>query len=249
MALLFSGADTHRVNCGSGGSLDDINPFTWWFWLNHDGSTSSDGRIAAKDHKNLRETGTTKQQRLVVARATGTDNTTSNHTITQDQWEFGAVTYSTTSPGVHYHGTLSTVVVASGETTNATGSGAVNSDAAGALIIGNRSNADREFNGHIAVFGFEDKELSLDELAMVQFNPGYSLTSNVSWWMLGFPGTGTQRDWSSNSNDGTVTGATETDHVPLNHPFWRPTLGILTAAAASTVPPLFYHHRHHNLAG
>jgi len=61
----------------------------------------------------------------------------------------------------------------------------------------------------------------------------------------GLPGT-TVQDLSGSGFDGTVTGATSIDHVPLNHPFWQPTpWGFPAAAGGLSIPIAAYHYNHH----
>lgn len=68
--------------------------------------------------------------------------------------------------------------------------------------------------GPIAWFGFWNRILSLGEIWAQQFRP--HVTSGCLWFgHLGANGTGTQANWAGSGNNGTVTGATVADHVPI----------------------------------
>ena len=78
-------------------------------------------------------------------------------------------------------------------------------------------------------------DLALAEIQRQQFRP-HPLASTLVFCMLGYAGTGTQPDWSGNGNNGTVTGATVADHVPLGAFGFQGWPGAFTAAAVVATP-------------
>jgi len=86
----------------------------------------------------------------------------------------------------------------------------------------------RGFPGRIAVVMIFNRQPSLGELKAQQFNP-HVVSGCVGYW--NFWGTGTQPDFSGHGNNGTVTGATASAHVPLRAPFavWDGWRGAFTA--------------------
>jgi hypothetical protein len=113
-----------------------------------------------------------------------------------------------------YKGNLTTVAAEISYAYRTDGSGTLNSDAAANFSIGNASGYGAAWPGTIAWFAHWNRVLTLAEVVEQQFNP--HVTSGCVLFMhLGYNGTGTQPDWSGNGNNGTVTSATVSDHVPL----------------------------------
>jgi len=85
------------------------------------------------------------------------------------------------------------------------------------LIVGNTTNTAREFRGRMAISMFTTTQLTDQQMRAWQWNP----KAIGSPALLGFYGFGGANsiDYSGNAINGTVTGATQTDHVPLGKLF------------------------------
>jgi len=116
MALNFT-ASTHRVNHGSGTSLDDLSAFTWAFWVKVTTLTTLRYICAkgATTTKYLRLSGTGGNVDFLVDRATTDAQYITNDTplSSTGSWKFIAVTYdaAATSSMHIYVGSLSSALV------------------------------------------------------------------------------------------------------------------------------------------
>lgn len=227
MALTFGAATSDRVDCGSGASIDDLNPFTWLFWCyatNNTANRALGSKESGSNSKRLRLSGTggsAGNLRVEVVRATtNTDYITNDTPLgTLNTWKCVAITFDSAASAGQivniYSGTRSVVLAESTYGTATDGSGTPSSEAAGSFYIGNRAGLASSFQGRIAVCMIWNRALTLAELIEQQFRP-HKTSGCVMFTRVGYNGTGTQPDWSGNGNAGTVTGATLTpDDVPL----------------------------------
>lgn len=235
MALSFPNA-TDRVECGSNAVLDNLTKGTYAAWIYPNGITS-DSRIvqkglAASGIRNMGIDGASGAGKLYVYayRPTIVLMISSTGLVTDTTWQFVAGTFDSTLTDNDQHlyrGTLTSAVTeAATYSARTVGSGALGDNSATNQSIGNRAPAGAyPFLGVIAWVGIWNRQLSLGELQAQQFRP--HVTSGCVLFMhLGYAGTGTQPDWSGNGNNGTVTGATVSAHVPLRPVFganaWTP---------------------------
>lgn len=139
--------------------------------------------------------------------ASGSTGLTSINDYNDNQWHYATVTYdsSTTNMKLYIDGVLE--VENSGVTQEPTDS---------TIEIGSYGSGNGSFNGLISQVSIWDKELNQTE---IQKNM-YSLLKGdeselVGYWPLNDGnGSTTAKDYSSNSNDGTITGATWVDTAP-----------------------------------
>lgn len=140
--------------------------------------------------------------------------------ITTNTWQYLATTWDTGAAASAipiYRGTLATAVAEVGSygfTTD--GSGTFDDDAAGTKTIGNRSDGGAGYgiDGRIAVIGVWNRKLPLAEIQDLQWRPRKTSGCQGLWWLdRAVP------DLSGNSNNGTVSGATIADSVPLGPRF------------------------------
>lgn len=231
MSLHFAGSGgSNRVNVGSASNLDNVNPCTIiaWVWFNAFG-TNSDcvyGKGITSLRTNLYVASATA---LTVVRGRTTTstqaqaNTSAFASIATGKWCLFCGQYSTggaASAQKLYGGDLVTPAAEpSSYTTQTAGSGTASSNAANSGIVGNNTNFTQEFNGEIAVVALYGALLTAAQIQSWQFNPRARVDSTLAlgMWHLGRnpAGTGTQPDISGNGNNGTVTGATASAHVPL----------------------------------
>ncbi len=226
MSLTFGGATSNRVEHGSAASLDNLNTWTVAMWIRPTTWTLNRAifsKTGATLHKLVLcgSSGFPGDLQVVVNRVTTLTNyTTSNTPITSGVWQYVAFTFSTaTSPSVAmYRGSLTAIAAACTFASPAVGSGALISDAADNFKTGNDNSNASSFQGDIAWIGQWNRVLTAGEIQDQQFNP-HVTSGCVMFTHYGYNGTSTQPDWSGNGNSGTVTGATQAAHVPLNSPF------------------------------
>lgn len=122
-----------------------------------------------------------------------------------------------------YEGSL-TAIVADITTDNLPGSGSFDDDRANDASFAGRANDSGDPDVHIGWVGVWDTVLTLDELKRIQYAPmrnaGLVQPSNLLLSTIpGYHGITTSVDLSGKGNDGVITNATLSDHVPLGPPF------------------------------
>lgn len=229
MGLDFTGASTYRVNHGSATILDDMDPFTFYGWFYKSGAATTFHRLFSKwttaiagDSQCYIEGSGSAEVTCIRRRSGGTLTYTTNSSPlgTSGKWYFFAWVCDTSAgagqQGNIYIGDLTTPVSEATYATATDSSGAISTEATSDFLIGNRSNFDRNWIGTIAVSGIVKSALTLNQLRALQFRP--TVVPNTALFSH-YYGTGSQPDWSGNSNSGTVTGPTQASHVPLGLPF------------------------------
>lgn len=105
----------------------------------------------------------------------------------------------------------------------------------GTFWVGNRNATDRGFGGNVAnIAFFKNRVLTVGEMTDWQFRPR-KLNADCGFMLnLGWQGTSSVADLSGNANTATVTGATQSAHVPLGPAFGRDSYIHRAAAAAAT---------------
>jgi hypothetical protein len=118
-----------------------------------------------------------------------------------------------------YRGNLTTAMAEPTYSSQIDGTGAIVSDAARELVIGNRHATNTNaYQGQLAVVALYDSALTLAECEKWRLRPSRNIKAGcLGFWILGNNGsTGTQTDLTGNGNDGTVTGATAAaTQIPL----------------------------------
>lgn len=221
MALTFGAGSTDHVNCGSDTSLDGLTAITFLCWT-YVTSLVDQARFYLKTGRFLALDATSGAVFVRHARATAdTEYFSDNGIITTNIWKFLCYSFNASGSANEiiniYHGGLSTVASEVTYAARTDGSGGYDLDSAGSLLLGGGGTSNPT-NGRIAVAAYVAKEMSLQEIIRWQFHPQVTPETR-GFWHLGFNGTGTQPDWSGNVNNGSVTGATVSDHVPLGMPF------------------------------
>jgi len=117
-----------------------------------------------------------------------------------------------------YVGTPTTAPVEASYVTRTAWAGTRNSDSALSVRVGNNHANDNSSPASYSAFAIWDRELTLPEIIQ-QYKRLHRTQGNVlltHYGIHGASGVGTQQDWSGNGNHGTiVTGATKTDHAPI----------------------------------
>lgn len=245
-ALTFGAATSDRVNCGSATSLDNLvssgGTVTAIAWIY---PTAFSGRAIISKQRSSAAVGwgmtvnASSQLRVIHERAT-TDlqYVANNLTLSANTYYCVAgVIDGTANTGKLYVGSLTTNMTETTYGTTDGGSGTYGADAARSLFIGNvdGTTPNLSFEGDIFAVAVFNRGLTLGELITWQWQP-QKMNGCVLYVQCGWNGTGTQPDWSGNTNNGTVTGATaSTRGVPLTPVFGRTKTFRYTPAAPTSV--------------
>ncbi len=217
MGLIFGGATSDRIVVTANASIDDLTTFAGLMW--HFPTTLTDNRRwwskGGSGQKSMRWQNSGEIQ-FGVSRAGGFGNRTGSKVHTADQWWCTGWRYSEADGPEFATGDLNAVLVEDDYgSLNDPGSGATTADNDGTLRIANRGSFTAAYQGTIAIFMIFNTNLTFSQLIQQQFSP-HVLPSTVLYMNLGFSGTTTQANWGGGSiNNGTITGATFGDHVPL----------------------------------
>lgn len=218
MALTF-GAASDRVDLAAG--LNNENAFTVLAWLYKTGDTDG-APIWWKGTGNnkgffLQYGAGGNDFGLYVMRATtNADSASVTGTLPSNEWSCVAGTYDETDGPRLFKGSLTSAITEVSYATRVVGAGTTTDDSGGVHKIGQRPANDRNFPGRIAIFAHFKRRLTLQEIVAWQFHPFVDADTDI-FMELGYNGTGTQPNLTSLGNgiNGTVTGATVGDHVPL----------------------------------
>jgi len=230
MSLLFS-ATSHRVNVGSGATLDNVNAGTLIF-LAFPTSTTTDGRLYQKGlfgagnslgvsyGSGAANLSVFRDRPSVGLAATALLADFANFAV--NTWLWFAFVWDTAGAAGDqrlYIGSLSAPFAEpSAYSARNAGSGTPGDNSAVDGFLGNNSNLNVGFPGRIARAIHYNVPLTLGQLLAIQFGfarfPGL-----IGHWELGYNGVGLQPDLSGNFNAGTVTGATVAQHAPVRSAF------------------------------
>lgn len=224
-SLSFSGS-TDQVDFGSAALLDNINTGTYFVWLKNDAFAAFEqlinkGNAAGTRHRlGFAGAGAPDNFRFLIQRATTPLEIISSDTpFVSNTWQCVAVTFDSGGGSTDqklYVGSLTAPIAeVSSYSIQQAGSGAVGDDSGDSLLIGN-TNQNNVWTGQIAVVAIWNRVLTAAEIRAQQFRPFCKASDGcVLFTHLGWAGTGTQPDLSGNGNNGTVTGASLADHVPI----------------------------------
>lgn len=220
MSLVFGAATSDRVDLAAG--LDNQNTFTVLAW--HYPTTRTNGkRLWSKNpdsvnRKNSYWSFNSVGLAFEVSRATTLAAAESSVTHTLSTWYFSAETFDTTDGPRIFTGTLSAEATEDSYFSRAVGAGAVDDDSGRNFRIGQSGQTApaEAYQGRIAMWAHYQQRMSLAEIISYQYktrnNPNCDALFN-----LGENGTGVQPNRGSLGNgiNGTVTGCSVGDHVPL----------------------------------
>jgi hypothetical protein len=219
VALTFS-ANTHRVNFGSGTTLDNnIRTVLVWFYPT---SIAVTAILLGKTHTSYSSylecsyNSTGDFILDVLYSGGGARSRSAGGFIVANAWNFVGFSMDGVASAKLYKGTLTSAAAEPGSyTTQATPSGSYVSDAANDLILGTGPSNTNGVVGRIAWIGIWNRALTAGEIIEQQWRP-HVTSGCVLFTHLGYRGgTSSQPDWSGNSNAGTVTGAAVGAHVPV----------------------------------
>jgi len=214
--LSFDGADD-LVTVSDDAAIQNIfdggGTFECWFYARSDGENSLAAIIRKESGWNVyvsNEAAGLIRVRFEKSHATNRGEWHTEVNISLNLWYHLAVTYdpadNANNPTFYIDGAARTV--GSGLTESATPSGAASSDAGQDLFIGNRTGADRTFDGLI-----DEVRLWSDVRTAAEISANYDipLTGDevglVGYWSMRDSGESTLIDYSNGGNDGTISGA------------------------------------------
>lgn len=253
MSLLFAAASTDRVDFAAPAVLLNLHAstFSGWAWV-YRTANGTNKHIMTKDNSGpngwglvcvntAAEGGIT----LVVQRNIALTQFTSDasNVIPLNTWCLVGFAYDPTgSPQVRlFIGTLTTTIAeVSGYSATTAGSGTHKTETAN-LYVGNLQRANtNSFTGRIARAGLSTSLLTAADFRRIQWGSAYTLPPGTVWaaeiWGIG----ASNCDLTGAGNNGTVTGTTIVDGLPLMMPYavmaGDPSGG---SAAADTTKPVF----------
>jgi hypothetical protein len=233
MSLDFTGSTSGVVYTPTlGDSIDDLTAFTYLMWIRADSSATSPQTYLMKGtggtgRKSLeRLFGDVDDFEAIVMRG-GTNASTKTTGVNKpiNDWFFVALTYDETDGARIFTGDLNTPVSEASYSSRTVGSGPTNSDATLPITVGNREDFGEPTLGRIGTFQLVSKRLSLAEIQALQFTIQNTPETELLYNM-GSSGIATQVDLSGNGYNGTITGLTQADAVPLPSPFGFAESGI-----------------------
>lgn len=216
MALTFGAVNTDRVTLAAG--LNDLNAFTVLMW--HFPTTVTSGRRLwdkGVDVKGLALTPSLQLEQK-VGRATTNAFATVSAALATGSWQFAASTFDESDGPRIFTGGLASTASEPAYASRTVGAGTSSADSGSPFCVGNIEGGGSTFGyqGRLAVFAHFRRRMSLQEIIAWQYRPYVDADCDI-FMQLGWNGTGTQPNLTSLGNgiNGTVTGATVGDHVPL----------------------------------
>lgn len=240
MSLLFN-AITEQVDFGD--LSISQNQFTALVWVNPSNVDATFRQICGEDRAG------TETLRMMTSTSTAAGQlrfqakfdlkTISNSGVmVANVWQYLAFRFDNSDATQKcriYRGTLTSAAVEVGySTVDETGSPPLG--ASNPFIVGRGSAGSFPFDGKAGnIVVYNNKALTLNEIIAHQFSMMPKTTGAVLYSELGWSGVTNQVDWSGNKNNGTITGATVDDHVPLVYEDEAPVSPYIVASTSLTV--------------
>jgi len=221
--------DDDIINCGSGATLDDAEPFTFMAWVYpHSEGQIDDGRIVIKSTGNgvwgFSKNATGGRSRTLLWFKDTSSATVAFKTVDDsfnfNEWQLWTLTWDGTFSAGNDHIYVNGTEPSIRDESN--GSGTIYSEAGGDFYIGNQIDQSSAFDGIIAEVMFLGKELSLGEVTNIYNSKmsGHPLNLHQSdvlgYWKLNEQAEGadvdglTFPDYSGNGNTCTADEGTDT---------------------------------------
>lgn len=225
-SLTFADGSSDRVNFGSASSIDNWSVLTFCAWIKPSALTtnrdifSKSGR-GEKRFRVVNFVGAGQISATINRATVAAEFDSVASTLSSGVWTFLCLRYNEGGSAGNvingYKGTLTSPVAEISYDFRDAGSGGTVADDTKDLLIGNNDSLANGFPGQIAAFFYTNTALSVAEMEMLRQHPfkygsAMKIFSHLGWSAVG---TGTQPDLSGNGNNGTVTGATQSSHVPI----------------------------------
>lgn len=235
MSLIWQAGDFNEsVNFGNPAALNAVDPCTFVAWV-RPSSLGTNRYILSKDSDKpmMRLTDSSGNIRVIWTH-TGDDldASTTDDPMVANVWQFVAVVIDTSDSGSEiavYVGDLDTLPVTS--TISITPpTGTLQSNAGRDLLVGNRYQNDRQWQGDMYWCGYWSKAMTLAEVRELWHRIHMHDRDNcLLWCYLGESDTLPVKDQSGNNHDGTVVVVSRSSAAPL----WSP-LGFDDAVTGPT---------------
>lgn len=222
-ALVFGANTSDRVDFGSPAACDDLDPFTYLVWVFPTTLTGNRCFVAKSSNVSVGKVfnlgGTASRMNLAVSRATtSTSYQSASSTVTTGAWQLLAVSFNSAAGaglvGRMYRGTVGALATEVTYAVQTDGSGAVTTDAAETLFVGNHAALILAIQGRIGVAAVFGAELTLAQIQSWQRRPRKTVGANVAKMFTRLGKYGADAIEYTGLT-GTVTGATQGDGVPL----------------------------------
>lgn len=159
--LSFAGADG-VVNCGSATSLDNLTAFTYEAWVNPTSAGENDaGRIIDKENKAFNFLDATRALRMVIVAATTNADSRTVEILPASTWSYVVATFNNDTDrraNIFIDGKACTYSLQNAAV------GALQTEAANNLLIGDDSTSARCWNGRLALLSVFNRVLSAVEI-------------------------------------------------------------------------------------
>jgi len=219
MSLLFADNSTDKLDLGSDASIDNISSGTlilWGYWPSVANLTRAVWSKLGGTQSIIcfRRGGDGTSLRFTYGRSSVNQSVDlSTGSLSANTWLCVCFRWE---EGVHisiYVGSLTSLLV--DRSSGATLGSGTHDDSAGILTIGQYADAvTNSDNMQVAFAALFNRRLNDDEAILWQFKPRV-LPGCLRFYIPGFSGTGAQPDYAGSGINGTVTGTTVADHVPL----------------------------------
>lgn len=207
------------MDCGSDASIDNVNTFTSWAWMRYEGTPSASDNMYIfskngfdKIYLFVKDLAGSNELNGFVDMSTGQTVIVDPNAFNDDEWTFVAGTFDNARPATEkwelFVGTTPNNLALI-DNVSVDGSGSIDNDAGGNLIIGGRSiDNNRNYKGQLAGIGLASSVLTITQLRSVMANQAHGASLSVlSVPVLGLDDP--EPDWSGNGNTGALTGATK----------------------------------------
>lgn len=233
MALVFTQSAQHWVNHGQASAVDNLaqnaNGFTLCGWV-YRTANGVNQTLCSKDGAGttgfnfLIDNGNAEGGlRFIVFRATSiNDYQSSGGEVALNTWTFVAATFqdSLSTEMDIYTATLGNLASEVSYAVTSNGSGTPTDDSSIDLYVGNVVRADSNpIAGRIGNWLIFDTRLTLPQIQLVQYSP-LAIRANCVLNCDYHDSAANQGDLSGTGSDGTVTGASSADHMPIS--IWTP---------------------------
>ena len=242
MSLTFTDTTTDVVDVGSPAAFDTMAVGTILTWVNPTTLANNHSyvrkRVSSTQNLSFQGSDASGNLGFFIAQSADLQVITNDTPLSTGAWHFAGVHWDVggaTGDQAIFTGTLSALATANSLGTQTEGTAPQGNDSSASMGLGNTApgNNGSSCAADIAWVGIWDIRLTLAQIQAQQFHPHVNANC-IGMWHLGFAGdTGTVADLSGNGNNGTPTGTTVADHVPLGPQFGFDNYSPYVVAAAT----------------
>ena len=240
----FDGVTAGKVTCDSGATIDNVfaggGTFSGWVYPVHSAGASQARRIAEKSKWLVYYHDETSTEAFVSFKHIASTTDSITRTLTKDlkigKWNHVAATFNKDSIDTAAVVYINGVSVATDLTA---GAGTAADDSGDTMFIANNNSGNRGLHGSITEVSLYEEVLTAAEILEL-YNEGKALDATThsqvdelkAYWRNN--GLSTWTDLSTNSNDGTISGVTETILIPQGVDVSRDAQGFIMNKVRNT---------------